>query len=134
MIKEFRHGGLRVKASDNDVEKGMFAVRSRLEVSSGGVPFLTVAPKCVRLIHEFESYCWKKLDGREVPMKVDDHGPDALRYACISLQHPVRGATSYLSGMTKASTSDESKPTSHSSTGKVRIARLSFTKRGLLRV
>ena len=43
---------------------------------------------CAGLIAELEAYCWDEkacqLRGEERPLKINDHGPDALRYYCMT--------------------------------------------------
>jgi phage terminase large subunit len=45
---------------------------------------LFVADSCKALINEFPGYAWddkKAKEGLDVPIKIDDHSLDALRYA-----------------------------------------------------
>lgn len=67
-----------VTPAHNDVSDGLRWTHTLL-----GSDRLRIHESCVGLISEIEGYVWdpKALDrGEEKPLKVDDHGPDALRY------------------------------------------------------
>jgi phage terminase large subunit len=84
-----------------DVSPGIQAVEARLRVAGDGRPRLFVVRGCLverdeSLValrkpccteEEFQSYSWPKgSDGKpvkEAPLKVNDHGMDALRYVCM---------------------------------------------------
>lgn len=103
------HGVSTIKAK-KDISPGIQALASRLQVQSDGKPRLFifrdalveqdeelidgdtgrhVAPLSTR--EEFGGYVWAKAaDGKpnkEVPVDVDNHGLDALRYAVMYLDH-----------------------------------------------
>ncbi len=95
-----RHGIVTV-AAKKAVSQGIQAVQSRLRRAGDGRPRLFVfrgalvgrdeslaeARRPVCTADEFETYSWPKgADGKPVkeePVKADDHGLDALRYACM---------------------------------------------------
>ncbi len=86
LITTLTRRGVRVRKGINDVLIGISTVTSVL-------PDLTVAPSCVNLIAEFESYRYP--DGRrgnsDSPVKEHDHALDALRYLCMELFGKPRG-------------------------------------------
>lgn len=77
--------GFFVKPANNDVLNGIMKVSSLI-----GKKRLKIHESCVGLIAEMEGYSWddKSVNtGVERPLKVRDHGPDALRYyvnTCLS--------------------------------------------------
>lgn len=85
---ELRQAGLAVYDGKNDVIPGIQAVTSQFEPGPDGAPRLTIAPGCTKLVEQIENYEWKD-DGKEKPVKEDDHGPDALRYAVMAVARPI---------------------------------------------
>jgi hypothetical protein len=74
-----RTGGLPLAPADNTVGDGIRTVASLLSADR-----LRIHASCDGLIGEMVGYSWdpKASDrGEDVPLKVADHGPDALRYA-----------------------------------------------------
>ena len=70
--------GFFVKPANNDVLNGIMKVSSLI-----GQGRLKIHESCVGLISEMEGYSWDEKSinsGSEKPLKVRDHGPDALRY------------------------------------------------------
>ncbi len=81
---EIREMGLRVLDGDNRIKTGISVTASAMENTIHGEPGLTVDPSCETLIAQLESYTWdSKIADR--PVKVNDHGPDALRYGMMYL-------------------------------------------------
>lgn len=76
-------GWVGLTAADNAVEDGIRAVASllatgRLVFAPGAAPWLE---------KELQGYVWddaKQAKGEDAPLKLDDHGPDALRYAVMA--------------------------------------------------
>lgn len=70
--------------TDQDIA-GIQAVQMRLKVQDDGKPRLFVFSECTNTIKEFELYKWTVSDGKvnekELPLKLNDHAMDALRYA-----------------------------------------------------
>ncbi len=70
--------------TDQDIA-GIQAVQMRLKVQGDGKPRLFVSSECIHTIKEFELYKWTVSDGKvnekELPLKLNDHSMDALRYA-----------------------------------------------------
>jgi len=78
LIADLRDAGVPAVAAKGRVLDGIQATRDRLAIAGDGRPRLTVAPECVNLINEFESYVWRP--ERDEPVKENDHALDALRY------------------------------------------------------
>jgi phage terminase large subunit len=95
--------GIGTKAADKRVKVGIEKVQERLRVAGDGKPriFLLVdslieedvalkeAYKPYRTADEFPSYVWMQTDegraAKEEPVKLNDHGMDALRYMAMYL-------------------------------------------------
>lgn len=70
--------GFFVKPANNDVLNGIMKISSLI-----GQGRLKIHESCTGLIAEMEGYSWDEKSintGAEKPLKVRDHGPDALRY------------------------------------------------------
>ena len=77
-ITELRQRGFYVKEGDNDVLDGIRDVSSLFYRQR-----LHIHRRCTGLIAELKSYVWDDKaaeKGDEEPVKMQDHGPDALRY------------------------------------------------------
>ena len=105
-----RHTRLRTRKAVKAVSDGVQAVASRLQPAGDGRPRLVIhrgalveadpelllakRPTCTA--QEVAGYVWPKgQDGKEAkesPVKVDDHGMDALRYVVMHVDGPRRGA------------------------------------------
>jgi phage terminase large subunit len=99
-IRTFEEHGLVAEGADNAISQGISAVKERLVLAGDGRPRLyyyeyalrdrdegrLAARQPVCTDQEMDSYVWPKArDGssvKEVPVKVNDHGMDALRYLC----------------------------------------------------
>lgn len=76
---ELRKKGIHVIDADNDVENGIQTMTSEMKKGN-----LVVCEECVNTIREIESYVWDSKAaerGDDQPLKKNDHGMDALRYA-----------------------------------------------------
>lgn len=77
--------GFFVKPANNDVLNGIMRISSLLEQKR-----IKIHESCTGLISEMEGYSWDEKSintGQEKPLKIRDHGPDALRYyvnTCLS--------------------------------------------------
>lgn len=75
--------GYYVIKGDNDVMPGIRRVSSLMARKR-----IKINRSCVGLIAELEAYCWdekaSQMRGEERPLKINDHGPDALRYFCMT--------------------------------------------------
>lgn len=84
-ITALQYEGFFVKPANNDVLPGIMKISSLI-----GQNRLRIHESCKGLIAEMESYAWDEKSvnsGVEKPLKVRDHGPDALRYyvnTCLS--------------------------------------------------
>lgn len=75
------------------VSEGIKNVR-RMICDGHGVRLLRIHPRCTNLIRELQSYRYDgqshlAIIGEPKPLKVDDHGVDALRYLCWHLRYGV---------------------------------------------
>ena len=102
---ELRHRGLFIKDADNSVLDGIRFVGTQFSrtapLRSGvHVPALMIDKRCTDLTDEIQSYVWDakaQARGEDKPVKVDDHGPDALRYALYT--HFGQGPSGVLAGI-----------------------------------
>ena len=96
----FNNNGILISKAINNVLGGIQAVKEQLLLKSNNKPKLFINPKCKNLISEMENYKWqdhsksnndndndsfdseKKIS--EMPIKVNDHAVDALRYFIYS--------------------------------------------------
>ena len=77
-ITALRMEGFFVKPAENDVLNGIMNISSLI-----GQGRLKIHESCTGLISEMEGYAWDEKSinsGTEKPLKIRDHGPDALRY------------------------------------------------------
>jgi PBSX family phage terminase large subunit len=82
LIADLRNRNIPAYPHKGRVLDGISAVQNLLAVQGDGKPRLTVDPGCVNTINEFESYIWR--EGKDEPIKENDHAMDALRYLVIS--------------------------------------------------
>lgn len=81
-ITELQNRGFMVKPADNEVLDGIRVVSSLFERRK-----IMIHKQCSGLITELRSYVWDEKAqerGEEKPLKQLDHGPDALRYFCMT--------------------------------------------------
>lgn len=76
--------GIRTYPATHRVSEGVKNVR-RLLYDANGERLLRIHPRCKQLIREMQSYRYNERvsvvhAGEPQPLKLDDHGPDALRY------------------------------------------------------
>lgn len=82
--------GVRTLAANNKVSGGIEAVRRRLIARADGTPGLLIDARCINLLREIEAYEWEDGSaGKSIPIKVNDHALDALRYLCVALDRRV---------------------------------------------
>jgi len=88
---ELRAFGIQTKPAQKDVLTGIQKVAERLIVRLDGKPRIMIFRTCPNLRRETGNYRWlEQKDGKpmkEEPLKVDDHGPDTLRYMIMQLDH-----------------------------------------------
>ncbi|MFE9865879.1 PBSX family phage terminase large subunit [Streptomyces sp. NPDC005506] len=78
-VSQLRTDGLNPTAADNTVIDGIRLVSNLLANKQ-----LLIHSSCRELLKELNSYTWDPkaaLDGQDAPLKQNDHGVDALRYA-----------------------------------------------------
>ncbi|WP_018682191.1 PBSX family phage terminase large subunit [Actinokineospora enzanensis] len=88
-----------LRSADNRVDDGIKATASLL----GGERLLVDTTRCPILWDELCGYVWAEealLRGDEEPAKVDDHGPDALRYGVMAARGVWRAWLPELAAMT----------------------------------
>jgi PBSX family phage terminase large subunit len=78
LIADLRNNGVPAQGGKGKVFGGITSVQDRLKIQGDGLPRLSVAPACVNVVNEFESYVWKP--EKDEPIKENDHAMDALRY------------------------------------------------------
>lgn len=89
-----RRGGFRVRKADNDVADG---IRDTAACMQRGL--IKISDSLTWLANEFTGYVWDDRDDVDKPVKVDDHGMDALRYF-IRTKRVYRPAIEYTSPFT----------------------------------
>jgi len=91
MIQALQLADLPAMNAIKNVIPGIQAVAARLEVQEDGLPRLFIAPHCHNLIREMQTYRYvERAEGlatKDAPIKADDHGADALRYAVMGLDN-----------------------------------------------
>jgi PBSX family phage terminase large subunit len=83
-VSQLRQDGLNPTAADNSVIDGIRLVSNLLANHQ-----LLIHSSCRELLKEMDSYTWDPkaaLDGQDAPLKQNDHGMDALRYALKTTQ------------------------------------------------
>ncbi len=82
-IRALQQAGIPADAADNAIVPGIMDVTSMLEPLNDK-PQLTLSPACANTIAELKQYQWMRdrngQFSKEMPVKVNDHGCDALRY------------------------------------------------------
>lgn len=82
--------GFTVANAHKDLMRGIEHIIGLMRVHNDGQPSLFISKsRCPKLIRQLMSYKWdqqrtKVRDPAEKPMKMDDHGPDAMRYMIYS--------------------------------------------------
>jgi PBSX family phage terminase large subunit len=85
---ELKLKGFRLKDAKNDVLEGIKHTSSMF-----GLKLIMIHDGCKNLIREVQGYVWDPKPtekGNEKPLKVNDHGPDALRYICFTIFKAMR--------------------------------------------
>jgi len=88
---ELRAYGIQTKPAQKDVLIGIQKVAERLIVRLDKRPRISIFRTCPNLRREMGNYRWlEQRDGKptkEEPLKIDDHGPDVVRYIVMQLDH-----------------------------------------------
>lgn len=77
-VQQLYHDGVTARLADNEVFPGIMTLTSLFALG-----LLKIHVSCVDLIDEIAGYSWddeKSEKGLDEPLKIADHGPDALRY------------------------------------------------------
>lgn len=85
-IAELRQAGFDLVDVDNSVGPG---IQTLLELFNAGLITIN-QDDCPVLCEQIPSWCWDekaRMNEKEVPIKKNDHGIDALRYLCHTLEH-----------------------------------------------
>lgn len=93
-IAQLDQQGFTVYRATTDVVEGIECVAKAMHPVDGECPWFRVRADARGALHAYESYRWKDTpDGQrsESPLKVDDDGADATRYALLSdeVAHPL---------------------------------------------
>jgi len=87
---ELRKLGLATMPAKKDVHAGIEAVQTALKVQGDGRPRLFIMRNCKNTINEVTGYKWpegtERNDPKEVPLSVNDHTCDCLRYAIYGVE------------------------------------------------
>lgn len=91
LIARLNEMGIQSNGATHRVSEGIKNVR-RMICDGNGVRLLKIHPRCVQLINELQSYRYDDQSkvasvGEPKPMKLDDHGPDSLRYLTWHLRY-----------------------------------------------
>lgn len=69
-------------------------LKPRIQLVGNPLPTLFISSACKHLIQEIEAYKYpeekQERNPDETPMKLDDHGPDALRYLVLHLKYGLQ--------------------------------------------
>jgi PBSX family phage terminase large subunit len=84
LIADLNDAGIYAVPRKGRVLDGITSMQAMLKVQGDKRPRLTVDPGCVNVINEFESYVWK--DGKDEPVKENDHALDACRYFVVDFE------------------------------------------------
>lgn len=87
---EIHKRGLQTINGTHKVTEGIKATRA-LIMTGDGIRRLLVHPRCINFIYEMGVYRsdpkGRAIEGEIVPIKIDDHGPDAVRYVIFKRRH-----------------------------------------------
>jgi PBSX family phage terminase large subunit len=104
-IVQLARDGVYALGADNEVIDGIRGVANLLSARQ-----LFIHRSCTGLIDEIQGYIWDakaQARGKDEPLKVDDHGPDVLRYVVrmLTLYGPGAGGSSLEAPMTRGTLS-----------------------------
>lgn len=84
IAETMRKEGVKWRPADNKRKSGWEQVRIRLNGDDEGLPLLFIFETCVHLIRTLPALQHDEHDPEDVDSDQEDHGPDALRYACMA--------------------------------------------------
>jgi PBSX family phage terminase large subunit len=85
---QLKQDGLNTIPAQNDVLYGIRTISALFSVGK-----LKISDRCPELIKEIPGYCWDTKasdEGKDQPIKLNDHSADSLRYACVSTERKWR--------------------------------------------
>lgn len=85
VLRDWAHKDLYFANADNNVKRGISAIRVRLGLQKDGRPRLKVFSTCANLLRELPQYRWDPKRRDDAPIKRDDHAVDALRYLVMGV-------------------------------------------------
>jgi phage terminase large subunit len=94
LITAMRNRGITVTLANNDVLDGISCVATLIRKRLIRIH----NTRCPMLKKELGAYAWDEKSsklGKEQPMKMNDHTPDALKYACFTSLAKWRYASDY---------------------------------------
>jgi hypothetical protein len=94
--------GINTVPANNDIAWGIELVRRRLQLRKDGKPGSIVGSRCKHLRRELPGYHFR--EGTDVPVKVDDHSPDAFRYGTVGIDTSGHIGPKRLSGIYSGAT------------------------------
>jgi len=88
--KRLAEMGFTVQNAHKDLMRGIEHIIGLMRIQGDGEPSIFISDRCVKLIRQIMGYKWdqtktKVRDPAEKPHKIDDHGPDAMRYMIYSM-------------------------------------------------
>lgn len=87
---ELKALGIQTTPARKDIHLGIEAVQATLKVQLNGKPRLKIFDNCKNTVREIMGYRWAEgsetADAKDVPLKVDDHCCDALRYGLYGIE------------------------------------------------
>jgi len=82
--------GITTQPARKDIHLGIEAVQAALKIQSNGKPRLQIFSDCKNTIRELVGYRWAEgtetADAKDLPLKVNDHCCDALRYGIYGIE------------------------------------------------
>lgn len=141
-IKQFYDNNLYAIGAINDIAPGIDAVKYRLKVAGDGRPRLFVYEESLRerdelreadrqpycLEQEIDAYAYpQNKDGqmvKEVPVKINDHGVDVLRYVCKWIDRDDSPIAISMSGDSGCKAENQQQDESEALTKRIDISRL----------
>jgi phage terminase large subunit len=87
---EFKKLGIPTIPAKKDVHLGIEAVQSALKVQENGKPRLFIFKDCKNTIREMSGYRWaegtERKDPKDLPLEVNDHTCDCVRYGIYGVE------------------------------------------------
>ena len=98
--KEMKDRDIPTKMARKEVAKGIEVVQGKLKVKENGKPSLFIFNTCRNTCREMATYHYPTgtatKDPKDIPVQVNDHTVDALRYVVYSVEQPARKGSVYV--------------------------------------